>query len=286
MKYSFVSLTALSLLVNVAIAAETPADGQKSYMTHGCANCHGANGVHPTSKHVPILKGKPATYLYENASAIFDGTLKSGNTRYMHDQFCIGEVQAEGCYPAPGPAELKAIAAWLGGDDALPGDKKTDQGLYVTSVDAYKRLQELGDRALLVDIRTRSEVAFVGMPSLAHANIPYMDTRFDEWDSKSSNFKLQANGEFTLRMEALLTKRGLDKSAPVFLICRSGNRTAKAANILRLAGFEQVYTVTDGFEGDTAKEGPRKGERVVNGWKNAGLPWTYKLDKEAMYWDL
>ncbi|WP_295888318.1 hypothetical protein [uncultured Thiohalocapsa sp.] len=37
---------------------------------------------------------------------------------------------------------------------------------------------------------------------------------------------------------------------------------------------------------DKAKAGPRKGERVVNGWKNAGLPWTYKLDKAAMYWDL
>jgi len=41
-----------------------------------------------------------------------------------------------------------------------------------------------------------------------------------------------------------------------------------------------VYTVVDGFEGDVAKEGPNAGKRVVNGWKNAGLPWSYRLEKE------
>jgi rhodanese-related sulfurtransferase len=46
------------------------------------------------------------------------------------------------------------------------------------------------------------------------------------------------------------------------------------------AGFAQVYTVVDGFEGDVAKEGPNAGKRVVNGWKNAGLPWSYRLEKE------
>jgi hypothetical protein len=59
-----------------------------------------------------------------------------------------------------------------------------------------------------------------------------------------------------------------------------------AANLLNLAGYSNVFTVTDGFEGDKAKQGPRKGERVVNGWKNANLPWSYKLDKKVMYWEL
>ncbi len=39
----------------------------------------------------------------------------------------------------------------------------------------------------------------------------------------------------------------------------------------------------DGFEGDVAKDGPQAGQRVVNGWKHAGLPWTYKLDKVKLY---
>ena len=66
-------------------------------------------------------------------------------------------------------------------------------------------------------------------------------------------------------------------------IARSGDRSAAAANLLAQAGFKSVYSVVDGYEGDLAKDGPKAGQRVVNGWKNAGLPWTYKLDKAKMY---
>ena len=52
-------------------------------------------------------------------------------------------------------------------------------------------------------------------------------------------------------------------------------RSARAADVLAKAGFTQVYNVVEGFEGDYGKTG----RRDVNGWKNAGLPWTYKLDK-------
>jgi rhodanese-related sulfurtransferase len=51
---------------------------------------------------------------------------------------------------------------------------------------------------------------------------------------------------------------------------------------LTVAGFKNVYSVVDGFEGDKAKDGPQKGERVVNGWKNKGQPWGYKLDKAKL----
>jgi rhodanese-related sulfurtransferase len=67
------------------------------------------------------------------------------------------------------------------------------------------------------------------------------------------------------------------------LICRSGDRSAAAANLLAEAGLKNVYSVVDGFEGDLATQGPKAGQRVVNGWKNAGLPWSYNLDKEKMY---
>ena len=40
------------------------------------------------------------------------------------------------------------------------------------------------------------------------------------------------------------------------------------------AGVEPpAYTVVDGFEGDKSAEG----KRTVNGWKNAGGEWTYKI---------
>ena len=31
-----------------------------------------------------------------------------------------------------------------------------------------------------------------------------------------------------------------------------------------------------------AKDGPNKGKRAVNGWKNIGLPWSYDLDKARL----
>jgi rhodanese-related sulfurtransferase len=275
-----------------AVAGERtePPEGQVLFEKYGCTNCHGPEGIHPESKYVPVLRGKPGDYLYGNAVAIFSGVSKSGKTHFMHEQFCIGEAQEEGCYPKPTNAELGQITQWLAqglAQAALPTKKTTPQGLYVTSTEAYERLQELGDQALFVDVRTRAEVAFVGMPTIADANIPYMTvTGFDEWNEEKGTFKLRPNSEFVLRVEELVAERGLSKQSPIFLMCRSGSRSARAAKILHLAGYEEVYTVTDGFEGDKAKAGPRKGERVVNGWKNSGLPWTYKLDREAMYWEL
>lgn len=65
-------------------------------------------------------------------------------------------------------------------------------------------------------------------------------------------------------------------------MCRSGSRSAKAANLLDQMGYKNVYTILDGFEGDKAKSGPNKGHRVVNGWKNSPLPWSYKLAKGKM----
>ena len=66
-------------------------------------------------------------------------------------------------------------------------------------------------------------------------------------------------------------------------MCRSGSRSSKAADLLADLGYKRVISVIDGYEGDKAKEGKFKGQRVVNGWKNNGLPWSYKLDKSKMY---
>ena len=67
-------------------------------------------------------------------------------------------------------------------------------------------------------------------------------------------------------------------------MCRSGGRSAMAVNRLAQAGFTNVYQIIDGMEGD-AVEDPDSvflGHRFRNGWKNAGLPWTYEPDLEHM----
>jgi len=67
------------------------------------------------------------------------------------------------------------------------------------------------------------------------------------------------------------------------VICQAGLRAARAADALTRAGYATVYTTIDGFEGDPVADGPSKGQRIVNGWRNAGLPWTTKLDRAKMY---
>lgn len=177
----------------------------------------------------------------------------------------------------------------LGGQTVLantdiPAKKQTDLGLYMTAKQAYDAIQEDGDKTLFVDVRTRAEVNFLGMATAADANIPYMTlSEFYSFDAKKKNFAMDLNDGFLSAMEARAAAKGLGKDDKIILMCRSGSRSAAAANLLQKAGYTNVYTVVDGFEGDKAKSGPMKGQRVVNGWKNSGLPWSYKLDSDKMY---
>ncbi|MES9980053.1 MAG: rhodanese-like domain-containing protein, partial [Candidatus Thiodiazotropha sp. 6PLUC5] len=91
------------------------------------------------------------------------------------------------------------------------------------------------------------------------------------------------NSGFLLSMEELINAKGASKETKIIVLCRSGSRSAKAANLLAKSGYKNVFSVVDGFEGDKAKSCELKGQRVVNGWKNSGLPWSYKLDKDKMF---
>ena len=50
------------------------------------------------------------------------------------------------------------------------------------------------------------------------------------------------------------------------------------------AGFSDVYNISDGMEGDlvTDTNSVFLGQRMVNGWKNSELPWTYDVDPKRM----
>jgi len=172
-------------------------------------------------------------------------------------------------------------------DRDLPAKKQTEFKLYVTASEAHNMISNNLDKTLFVDIRTRAEVNFLGTPTMIDANIPYMTPdMWSEWDAKKKSFKLAPNSDFLSAIEKRLHAKGLDKNDTIVLMCRSGSRSSKAANLLKKAGYAKVYTVVDGYEGDKAKRGTNKGQRVVNGWRNSDLPWSYKLDKSKMYFDL
>ena len=167
---------------------------------------------------------------------------------------------------------------------SVPQPKRTKLGQYLSSQEAAKFMTQNASKALFLDVRTPSEVNFLGMPTQADANVPYMrEPDFPTWDSVKATFKLEPNPDFIAEVRRRLAAKHLAPTDAVVLICRSGDRSAAAANILAEAGFKNVYSVVDGYEGDLAADGPKAGQRAVNGWKNAGLPWSYNLDKAKMY---
>lgn len=162
----------------------------------------------------------------------------------------------------------------------IPEYKQTRAERYLTSKEAYEEIQVEEHKILFLDVRTRAEVEVVGMPTVADANVPYMlmaepMTWNDDWGS----FKMVRNQNFLAAVKERLEEKGLTRDDKVFLMCRSGGRSASAADLLSEAGFTNVFSVVDGYEGDKAKNG----KRTLNGWKNSDLPWSYKLDKKKMY---
>ncbi|ATE59456.1 rhodanese-like domain-containing protein [Thauera sinica] len=108
--------------------------------------------------------------------------------------------------------------------------------------------------AALVDVRSAEERKFVGhVPGSLHV----------AWATGTG---LTRNPRFVRELEF---KTG--KDAVVLLLCRSGKRSALAAEAAAKAGLTNVFNVLEGFEGDLDEQ-QRRG--TFNGWRFAGLPWA------------
>ena len=164
-------------------------------------------------------------------------------------------------------------------------DRQTSWGLYVDSREAYQmKNSPSGKTMLFVDVRDPIEIMFTGITDVVDINIPYLKSNPRQWNDKKNVYAMDVNKDFEAQVAKALTDRGLSKDDVVILMCRSGGeRGAPSAKALEGKGYKQVFVVTDGFEGETIKEGPKKNWRLVNGWKNADLPWSYKLNKAKMY---
>ncbi|MBH0238732.1 rhodanese-like domain-containing protein [Methylobrevis albus] len=131
--------------------------------------------------------------------------------------------------------------------------------------DLWAQLQA-GTGAVLVDVRTRAEWAFVGVPDLGSVGpAPVLA----EWQRYPA---MDRAPEFVAEVGAELDRRGAapGSGTPVYFLCRSGARSAAAAAAMTAAGYGPCFNVTDGFEGPVGPDGHRG---TVGGWKAAGLPW-------------
>jgi len=181
-------------------------------------------------------------------------------------------------------AGLIAFSAAFASEKPKDPKKQTSWNLYVDSKEAYAMKQKEGDKVLFVDVRDPIEIMFTGFTDMVDVNIPFKLSNPSKWNKKKPVFAMEVNPDFEPMLEKALKERGLDKTAPIILMCRSGGtRGAPSAKMLEGKGYKNVYVVTDGFEGGTIKKGEKKNWRLKNGWKNAGLPWSYKLNKDKMF---
>ena len=56
----------------------------------------------------------------------------------------------------------------------------------------------------------------------------------------------------------------------IILICRSGKRSLEAGQLLLENGFDHVYNINEGFEGELDENHQRS---TIGGWRFRGLPW-------------
>lgn len=98
----------------------------------------------------------------------------------------------------------------------------------VLKLETYKtQLAEEQRDHYFVDVRTPEEVAAGQIPGAI--NIDY----------KNANFKEEIGK--------------LDPSKPIYLYCRSGNRSGKASILLEEIGFKEIYDLEGGWNAYSAK---------------------------------
>lgn len=109
-------------------------------------------------------------------------------------------------------------------------------------------------QAHVVDVRAAEERKFVGhVPNTFHV----------AWQTGPALIK---NPRFLRELE-----NKLSKDSVILMLCRSGKRSAAAAETATAVGFKNVFNVREGFEGDL-DENQQRGAN--GGWRQRGLPWV------------
>ena len=123
----------------------------------------------------------------------------------------------------------------------------------LTPQQAWELLQQNAS-AVLVDVRTQMEHAYVGHP-IGSVHIPWKEA--PSW---------AVNPSFVGDVKKLVP----DTDAPILLLCRSGQRSLSAAKALKEAGYQRPINIIDGFEGSLDSD---KHRNNLGGWRFCGLPW-------------
>ncbi|MGH6867116.1 MAG: rhodanese-like domain-containing protein [Methyloceanibacter sp.] len=119
-------------------------------------------------------------------------------------------------------------------------------------------------RSQLVDVRTRAEWTYVGIPDLGPLGRRPVLVEWQTFPDQS------LDPRFVERLAGELKALGVQPDDDLFFICRSGSRSLAAARAMAAAGYRACHNVSEGFEGPLDDQRHRGS---VMGWKAAGLPW-------------
>ena len=114
--------------------------------------------------------------------------------------------------------------------------------------------------AVLIDVRTNAEWAYVGLPDLSSLGKSVQRVSWVLFPDMTKNPSFI--DEISICQP--------NKAAPMIFLCRSGVRSIAAAEAATRAGYSNSYNVLDGFEGSPDGHGHRG---KIGGWKAAGLNW-------------
>ncbi len=189
------------------------------------------------------------------------------------------------------------LLLYLFSGSAYAQDNKEDKKVNsILSIEAYDRLNKQPD-TFLIDVRTRAEYQFTGHPTHAYL-FPYMFMTA-KLSKTEDGYEYLFNQENKVFVEEI--SKVFKKNDNLILICRDGKRSLLAGKKLIDNGFENVFSVKDGFEGkefpssensdldklykNLAKLNNIHGykHRRHSGWQWWGLPWTYEMDPTYLY---
>ena len=119
------------------------------------------------------------------------------------------------------------------------GDKPVD------TVDVEATWQRLAARlgSQLIDVRTRAEWAYVGIPDLGPLGKRAVLVEWQTFPDQT------VDPRFAERLASELGALGVQFDDDLFFICRSGSRSLAAAKAMAAAGYRACHNVAGGFEG-------------------------------------
>jgi len=157
-----------------------------------------------------------------------------------HPEFGIESLAGSGLYPILERAR------------SAPADEHRGYAGNVTPQEAWDLLR--AGLARLIDVRTPEERKFVGyVPDSVHV----------AWMTGTA---LTRNPRFVRELEGKARKNEV-----LLFLCRSGQRSAAAADAATRAQFQHAFNVTEGFEGELDD---RRRRGTQGGWRFRGLPWV------------